>query len=197
MSRARRVVLLAILFLSLLVVTHRFWLTGAARLLVHDVAPVKSDTIVVLAGDGRGNRIVKAAELVKAGFAPVALISGPMPIYGVNEADLAIAYAVKRGYDASVLEPAYIKAFSTEEEAHAFKALLAGRGARRVLLVTSNFHTARATRTFRRIVGPGVEIVPVAAPDPYFVPESWWKDREGQKTFFFEAAKTVAAAVGL
>jgi hypothetical protein len=37
----------------------------------------------------------------------------------------------------------------------------------------------------------------VAAPGEYFHPDSWWRNREGQKTVFFEWSKTVATALGI
>jgi uncharacterized SAM-binding protein YcdF (DUF218 family) len=64
-------------------------------------------------------------------------------------------------------------------------------GVKRVLLVTSNYHTRRAGWIFRR-AAPEMEIFVVAAPDEYFRPEDWWKSREAEKTFAFEWMKTVA-----
>jgi uncharacterized SAM-binding protein YcdF (DUF218 family) len=63
-------------------------------------------------------------------------------------------------------------------------------------LVTSNFHTRRAARTFRALA-PDIEVHVVAAPDQYFTPGGWWKEREGRKTFFMEWAKTVGAWLGM
>ena len=71
------------------------------------------------------------------------------------------------------------------------------RGVRKLLLVTSNFHTARAFDLFRRELGPRVEVRAIAAPDRYFTPDGWWKNREGRKTMFFELSKTLAEKVGL
>jgi uncharacterized SAM-binding protein YcdF (DUF218 family) len=62
--------------------------------------------------------------------------------------------------------------------------------------VTSNFHSARAARIFRA-AGPEFDIRTVAAPDKYFRPESWWRNREGQKLFFMEWSKTFAGLLGM
>jgi hypothetical protein len=64
------------------------------------------------------------------------------------------------------------------------------------LLVTSNYHTARAGKVFRR-AAPDLEFHTVASLDPYFTPDGWWHNREGQKTALYESMKTVAAWVGL
>jgi hypothetical protein len=37
----------------------------------------------------------------------------------------------------------------------------------------------------------------IAAPDPHFQPDTWWRTREGQKAWFFEASKTIAGWLGL
>jgi hypothetical protein len=46
-------------------------------------------------------------------------------------------------------------------------------------------------------MGSELELIPVAAPDLYFSPDSWWEHREGQKAVFFELSKTVANWIGL
>jgi uncharacterized SAM-binding protein YcdF (DUF218 family) len=176
---------------------HGFVLSGLGDALVRSEQPASADAIVVLAGDSRGYRITKACELLQAGHAPVALISGPMDIYGKNEADLAIGYAVARGCPAQKLEAVVIDALSTDEEADEFAPVLQRRGVHSLLLVTSNYHTARAGRIFAGRLGSGVQVKVVAAPDKYFTPDGWWKNREGRKTAFFEFTKTVAGWAGL
>lgn len=170
-------------------------LAGAA--LVRSEPPQRADAIVVLAGDHRGYRVLQACELVKSGNAPVVLISGPAEWYGINEAELAIQYAARHGCPRNLLSPVFMKAMSTTEEVEALRPVLASRGVRKVLVVTSNYHTARAYRALRRILGDSLEIRMAAAPDPYYSPDAWWHTREGQKTFFFEFSKTVAEWVGL
>ena len=162
-----------------------------------DAEPRRADAALVLAGDPRGNRVLKACDLVRAGHVPVVLVSGPTSWYGTNEADLAIRFAVSRGCPAEPLQPVYSKALSTAEEAQHVRPELDRRGIRTLLLVTSNFHTARALRTFRRERPSRIDVIPVAAGDPYFSEGSWWHTREGQKTAFFELSKTVADWIGL
>ncbi|MBV9404755.1 MAG: YdcF family protein, partial [Acidobacteriaceae bacterium] len=62
----------------------------------------------------------------------------------------------------------------------------------KILLVTSNYHTHRAAHLFRER-NPGLQVIAVPAPDPDFTPATWWKSREGQKTFLLEWMKTVAS----
>ncbi len=59
----------------------------------------------MLAGDGYGHRILRAAELVRQGLAPTVLVSGPEGLYGYYESELAIPFAVERGYPRSWFLP--------------------------------------------------------------------------------------------
>jgi len=175
----------------------RGWcLTAMGRLLVRDDGPSHADMAVVLAGDFSGNRIMRGAELVKQGYVPRVLVSGPDMLYGLYECDLAIPFAVKHGYPESwfIREPN--EARSTREEAAAILPDLRRRGVHRFLLVTSDYHTARAARIYRA-VARDFEVRTVAAPDVYFRPDNWWHNREGRKIFLVEWMKTAANALGM
>jgi uncharacterized SAM-binding protein YcdF (DUF218 family) len=195
-SRIFRWLAAAVLLVGLLFVTSALWLAGLGRFLVESQAPVRADLAVVLAGDAYGNRILKAAELVKQGYVPKVLVSGPECCYGSQESDLAIAFAVKHGYPRDWFIPLPHSAHSTDEESRVIRAELARRKVQRFLLVTSDFHTRRATRVYRRLV-PAESFRSIAAPDRDFTPEGWWHTREGRKQFFIEGLKTVADWIGL
>lgn len=152
--------------------------------------------IVVLAGDYSGNRILTAGDLVRRGFAPKALVSGPSGAYGMHESDLAIPFAARHGYPESYFVPFPNDDRSTREEAAGILAALAKMNVHRIDVVTSDYHTRRAFRIYRA-QARGVEIHMVAAPDVYFSPDGWWKNREGRKTFLLEWMKTVANWLGM
>jgi uncharacterized SAM-binding protein YcdF (DUF218 family) len=194
---ARGLALAFIVIFLLLAFNYSAVLRSIGDFLVEEQSPVKSDVAVVLAGDSRGRRIVRAGELVRQGLAPVALVSGPMEMYGVNEAALAIQFAQTRGFPPEYFESLQIRALSTLEEARAIAPELRRRKVQSVLLVTSNYHTRRAAEIFRRELGNDVRFTAVAAADKYFAPGTWWHNREGQKTVFFELSKTLAGWIGL
>lgn len=152
--------------------------------------------MVVLAGDFFGNRILKAGEVVRQGFAPQALVNGPGEAYGLRECDLAIQFAVQHGYPQSYFIAFPIEARSTLTEADAVVAELKRRKAHRVDIVTSDYHTRRAGNIFRG-KAPDMEIHMIAAPDRDFGTDRWWKTREGRKVFATEWLKTLAEWVGL
>lgn len=194
----------AILFGFLFVITaaifftRSWWLAAAGRSMVRSDALAPADAILVLGGDFRGNRVLTGCRLLKSGLAPVAFVSGAWIWYGINEAEAAIHLAVKEGCSQQDLLAAPIRANSTLEEARAFRPLLQQRNIRKLLLVTSNYHTSRAGRIFENeLGGSGIRVTVAPAPDPDFDPESWWHTRQGQKTFFYEFTKTMAHWVGL
>lgn len=159
-------------------------------------APVPADIVVVLAGDFSGNRVLLGGDLVRRGLASKALVSGPSGAYGFNESDLAIQFAVHHGYPESYFINLPNHSRSTKSEADDVLGELKKRNARRIDIVTSNFHTRRAGNIYRA-KAPDLEIHMVAAPDLYFTPDGWWKDRDARKTFLIEWMKTVATWLGM
>jgi len=191
-----KVSVLTLAAVALLAATHAWWMAALGRALVTDDGPAKADIAVVLAGDFYGNRILRGAEMVKQGYVPKVLVSGPHMVYGLYECDVAIPFAVKHGYPQDWFIPAPHEARSTREEAAVLLPLLRRMGVHRFLLVTSDFHTARAARIFRA-AGPDFQIRSVAAPDKNFRPDSWWHSREGAKVFAGEWERTLANVIGL
>lgn len=175
----------------LLLLFHTPVLAALGNFLVKAGPPQKGEVIVVLAGDGFGHRILTAGELIKQGYAPKALISGPDGNYGNYECDLAISFAVKNGDPESGFLHLESHARSTAEEAQVVVKRLREMGVKRAILVTSTYHTRRAGNIFRR-AAPDLDFIVVAAPDEFFTPGNWWHSREASKTFVLEWMKTIA-----
>ena len=196
----RRFLVACTLLIAVLIVTHSWWLYLIGRALVHDDGPAHAQVAVVLAGDARGARILKGAELVRDGYVSQVLVSGPDGLYGHHESDLAIAFAVANGYPREWFIPVPNQSLSTREEARDMIAELQRRNIGSYLLVTSDYHTGRARRiylaTARQMGGPAPLRV-VAAPDRNFRYARWWQSREGLKAVFMEWTKTIATAVGI
>ena len=175
------------------------WRPALGYALVRDDGPAKADIAVVLAGDASGSRILEAADLIRRGYAPVALVSGSASYYGVAESDLAIPFAVRRGNPPQWFLPFPNSSLSTRQEAVAILAELRRRGVHTFLLVTSDFHTARAARIFRSLergAGGGPDFRTIPAPDPFFRAGAWWQNRESQKIFLTEWCKTLTGPLG-
>jgi uncharacterized SAM-binding protein YcdF (DUF218 family) len=82
------------------------------------------------------------------------------------------------------------------EEARFLVPELRRRGVHRYILVTSDFHTRRASSIYRK-AAPDLPFCVVASADPDFSPTGWWRTREGRKTAFFEWCKTIAYTFGI
>jgi len=151
-----------------------------------------ADIIVVLSGDGSGNRILKGAELAREGFAPAVLAANGGSRYSRTDSQLAIEFAVQHGYSRDLFIETNWSAQSTAEEARHTIGMLRSRGVQTVILVTSPWHTARAGRIYRRLA-PELTFYLVGSEDPH------WRlmDREGRKSFFLECAKTIAGFLGI
>ena len=192
-ARALKLASLGVLAIALLAaIFHAQLLTALAAYLDKSEPPQSAELAFVVAGDQSGNRILRAGALVRQGYVPEAMVSGPYGLYGFNECDLAIPFAEKAGYPHSYFLRFPNFASSTHEEAAAAVAELRRMGARKVLLVTSTFHTRRAGNEFRS-AAPELKFIVVSAPDLHFTVNGWWHDREGRKTFLVEWIKTVAA----
>ena len=180
----------------LVLLTSRLWLALLGGFLVKADGAAPADVIVVLAGDFSGNRIMTAGDLVRQKVAPLALVSGPGEIYGQHESDLAIPFATRHGYPESYFVALANDSRSTVSEADVIIAELRRRNAHRIDIVTSNYHTRRAGNIYRS-KAKDLEFQVVAAPDEYYEPDGWWKNRDGRKTFAIEWMKTVATWLGL
>jgi uncharacterized SAM-binding protein YcdF (DUF218 family) len=189
--------LVALVIVAVLVVaTSHYWLAAVGGYLVRAGSPAPADMIVVLAGDFSGNRILKAADVARQGFAPHVLVSGTSGEYGFHETDLAIPFAVHHGYPQAYFIALPNDGRSTKDEATAVLAELSKRSVHRIDIVTSDYHTRRAGNIYRA-QAPGLEIHMVAAPDLYFTAGGWWHNREGRKTCLLEWMKTVATWFGM
>jgi uncharacterized SAM-binding protein YcdF (DUF218 family) len=191
-------VLLALLLVLFL--TRGVWLSAMGEALVHDEGPAKADVALLLAGDYWGYRLQHAVDLVKQGYVPRILVSGPPGFYGTNESEAAIRWALQQGYPSEWFVAVPHGATSTSAEAGVMLTYMRQHGIHSFLLVTSNYHTARARRIFlkaERDSGGGLDMRVVAAPDKYFTPDGWWQSREGRKTAFMEWTKTVTRVFGI
>jgi uncharacterized SAM-binding protein YcdF (DUF218 family) len=178
------------------VVFHGQIFAAMGAYLIHADAPQKADVAVVLAGDGWGHRILTGAQLDRDGYVSKVLVSGPDGVYGNHECETAIPFAVKKGYPESYFVHVEHSATSTRSEAEAILPVIRKAGYKRIAVVTSNYHTRRAGRIFRSMA-PDLTIFVIAAPDEKFTPNGWWHDRDAQKVFVNEWAKTVANWLGI
>lgn len=153
----------------------------------------KAQAIVVLGGDNvQGDRVRHAAELYRQGWAPRVVLSGSSFRTYFNEAELMQREATNLGVPPDHLILVRQHATSTLEEALALRPVLAQHNFRKIIVVTSNFHTRRARRIFRSVYQKqGTQVIVSAAPDSDFNPARWWQQREGRAAFVLELLKSL------
>jgi uncharacterized SAM-binding protein YcdF (DUF218 family) len=153
---------------------------NAGRLLVLD-APQPSDVILVLAGE-TDRRPARAVQLLEQGYAPRVVLDVPAEarIFGSTELQLAEKY-VQNLPQSSAIRVCPIEGLSTRDESRDAEKCLARESGRRILIVTSEFHTRRALNIFSHEMRGYSFSVAMARDDAEFGTR-WWTHREWAKT---------------
>jgi uncharacterized SAM-binding protein YcdF (DUF218 family) len=188
---------------GLLLLLRKPILGGVGNFLVVSDPLEKADAIAVLSGNG-AVRGAKAAELYQQMWAPKILLTKEgFPYselewrrYGVQvpETDTATFELLKfLGVPGSKMEVLDGYNESTFQEAGRYLNYARSRGLKRLIIVTSNFHTRRSRMTFRRVFrGSGITVAIQAAPPAWdFEPSGWWTRRLDVKNLLLEYQKLI------
>jgi uncharacterized SAM-binding protein YcdF (DUF218 family) len=140
----------------------------AAFLFPHEVlcvdsGEVQADALVILGG-GSYERATRAAELFKSGDAPRVMVSGQ------GDGQEYKRLLLSKGVPSAAIEVEG-KSRSTKQNAQLSIPLLRGLGARRVIIVTSWYHSRRALRTFQHYA-PDLQFY--SRPSYFAYPRSDW-----------------------
>lgn len=169
----------------------------------------KADAVVVLAGT-KLLRPLEAADLYREGYAPSIVLTRDFderPAFdalahrGVDvamDADRARGVMVSLGIprDAIVIPDRLHD--STAAEAVTLRELAAARGWRRLIVVSSRFHLARARFALEREMGSaGPQIIMHATRYDPLRPEGWWTRRAEIRWVASEVPKFIAYLFGL
>ena len=148
-------------------------------------APRPSDVILVLAGE-TDRRPQRALQLLAQGYGRRIVLDVPAKakLYEFTQVDLARKY-IQALPQAALLSICAIDGLSTKEESKDAEKCLQREGAKRVLIVTSDFHTRRALEVFRREI-PGREYSVAASRNDQEFGARWWTHRQWAKTFVDE-----------
>jgi uncharacterized SAM-binding protein YcdF (DUF218 family) len=109
-----------------------------------------------------------------------------------NDTDISVAVMEKLGVPADkiIILPFSGGVTSTFDEASAVRQYVAAHQTRRIILVTSAFHTRRARWTFEKVLaGLPVTLEMVAVPYAGFDQTNWWKNETGLITLYNEYIK--------
>ena len=136
----------------------------------------------MLAGDSYGQAYPLCGRSGAAGVRAANVVSGPPVFTTSTSATRRSSSRPRQGYPAEWFLPLPNSALSTREEAVVVLDELQRRDVGSFLLVTSDYHTARAARIYRATMrkrGGGPDMRVVAAPDRWFHADGWWKSRKG------------------
>jgi uncharacterized SAM-binding protein YcdF (DUF218 family) len=192
-----RRLLWAVLVLVVLAFAVPMGLKALGAALITDDPLHPADAILVLAGESReGDRVRHAVRLFKRGLAPLLVLSGTPMGFRTHEADVMRRHAEFLGVPSNRILTVRQNGDSTKDEAGVLVPILKRRGMKEVILVTSNYHTARAKRIFERAAGPhSPHFLASPVNDGLFEPDGWWMRRRYAKTFVYETLKTVWSAI--
>lgn len=161
-------------------------LTGGYWIL--NTAPSNADAIVILSDDDfTADRASRAAELYHAGWAPRVVASGRWLRPYASIAELMQHDLESRGVPKKAIVPFAHDASDTLEELQDINDFVQQRGWKRIMIVTSNYHTRRTRYLARHIFAHSISVQVVPAPDVNYDPDSWWRTRECLKIFFHES----------
>ncbi len=183
-----------IAFLAFLYALRHPLMRFAGALWMVNEPATSADAIIVLGDDNyAADRAFHAADLYRSGLAPAVVASGRMIRAHSSMADIMQQDLESFGIPAASIVKFSHRAENTKEEAEALRGLIAGRGWKKILIVTSNYHARRARFIFERVVPPGVAVRVSGARDSDFDPSRWWETRLGRKLFFGELLGYVVA----
>jgi uncharacterized SAM-binding protein YcdF (DUF218 family) len=176
-ARCRRWCLL-LFGLALVAGVAAFWMTVQAPVLLAKRSREEvADTLVVLGGEP-WTRPQRAAELFLQGAAPRVLVGGD------GDCEDSRRVLENRGVPAAAIQ-LECKSRSTKENAEFCVPLLRQAGAKRVIIVTSWYHSRRALNSFQKFAP---EMTFYSCPTRY-ERESWWPDRYERRRIWQEYAK--------
>lgn len=181
-------------FAGMIYLARRPLLRAAAGFWIVQDRIEPADVIIVIGDDDfTADRATEAAALFRVGWAPQVVASGRMLRPYMSVADLIARDLESQGVPASAIVRFSNRAKDTLEEAEGLRVLVAQKGWRRILLVTSNYHTRRARYIFRKVLPGSISLEVGGASDSGFEPATWWESRQGRKTFFLETVGYLVA----
>jgi len=149
----------------------------------------KADALIVLGDDNfYADRATRAVQLFREGKVQVIVASGRRLRPNAGVAELIEHDLVERGVPKDRVLRFTYDGDSTLEEAEALVKLVTQKKWRRVIVVTSNYHTRRARYIFRRVFPQGMQVSVASARDGDFDPGHWWEKRKSIKELTKEFA---------
>jgi uncharacterized SAM-binding protein YcdF (DUF218 family) len=197
-----------LIFFVLLCAGLAWTFVSLGRILHHEDQLARAELIFVLAGR-RVERVAEAGDLYLEGWAPRILLSrelmdaaeATLRARGLElpaEIDVQRSVLLQMGVPATAIDALTVEQVTTATESDELRRLALEHGWRRVIVVTSKMHTARARLAFRRtLADTPVEIIMRASRYDEANIDQWWQSRSDLRFALVEAQKMVAYWVGI
>mgnify|MGYP005848393949 CR=1 FL=1 len=153
----------------------------------------KSDVLIVLGSDVRGERTKKAAELYQQGYADKLLLSdGGNASWRLRTVDEMAALAIKLGVPKEdiIIEG---NALGTYENAIYTKEIIEKTSIESAIVVSTTWHMRRVKFTFEQVFADSkIKLTYVGTEDDRFNEQTkWWKESERQQVILTEWSKLI------
>ncbi|MER3447121.1 MAG: hypothetical protein C4291_09875 [Candidatus Dadabacteria bacterium] len=203
--KTRRRFLVASLFILVIAGSIYYYrdsiLISVGKYLVTEYPLEKADAIVALSGSVP-DRILEAVDIYKQGYAPIIVLTREEKPPGYDEL-LSLGIKMPEGYDINQMIAMKLgvpaasiiilneRANSTYSEEQVLYDFLKRRNLKSVILVTSKYHTTRATKLFNLITDGQIKLITRPSKYDTFDPKNWWRVRRNIKQVLFEYQKLV------
>jgi uncharacterized SAM-binding protein YcdF (DUF218 family) len=168
----------------------------------------KADAIFMFAGT-QAERPLEGADLYKAGYAPVLVLTRPteepaVELLSRRGIELPTRFTLMRDVlrkleipDTAIIVPDRIHD-NTAQEAETLRMLALTHRWRRVILVSSKYHLRRVGMAARRSLR-GTDVTVILRPSRYdpAMPDRWWQHRADLRLILWELPKVIGYAVGV
>jgi uncharacterized SAM-binding protein YcdF (DUF218 family) len=191
MFRLLKLMLMIALAAGTLYFAHGPLLTKAVTMIIRQDEMKPADAIVVLAGE-ETERVEYGARLFKNGWArkDMIIMSGGPLVWKYSWAGLMKDHAESLDVPAGNIL-IQDKSRSTEEDAIYTKELMKKNHIASIILVTSPYHSRRASIIFERVLGKDIGIISAPVENSWFEISDWWKRRRERATVLNEVSKYI------
>jgi uncharacterized SAM-binding protein YcdF (DUF218 family) len=145
-----------------------------------------ADAIIIIGLDKAGERVKHAENLFRQGFGKYLIITSGEIGWRTNAADIMKQHAMILG----VPQEAILVDRNGAEllvKAQHVRDLMAEKGLKRAILVTSFYNSARAINAFRSVLDPaGIMVFSNPVQTSGFDPDNWWTSRKAAKIVLAE-----------
>jgi len=181
-------------------------LTLAGNLLISEDTPQKAEAIVVLNG-GVPIRILEAVDLYNSGFGEILIFCKTAESSDYKKLkEYNIYYPVEHDINKQIAEVFEIpssniymvnkKVSSTYGELESIKGFLIDNNIKKIIIVTSKFHTLRARLIANKVLNKDIDFMIIASNYDGYNPKTWWKNRNATRYTISEYLKIFAYYLG-